>query len=597
MSKDHNDGKVTQESEAGEVTTDSAPEKTAGAASKLTLKNKHKDIWHWAITHKKLSLPVAGVVLVALLLLVPFTRYGLAGLVIKQNFTVSVIDARTHKPVSNATVNLDGKKATTGSNGVATIRLPVGEATLTIIKPYYKSLSREVLVPVGKPRPLVVELTATGRAVQVAVVNTISGKPVGNAALKAEGTVIQTDKKGEATIVLPADKLEIEAELSGSGYNTSRVKIKVTDQKDPANTFKITPAGKVYFLSNASGKLDVVKTNLDGTERKVVLSGTGNESKPETALLATRDWKYLALLSRRDGGKNDKLFLIDTANDTLTTMDEGDATFTLAGWEDHRFIYTVNRNAVKEWQPKKQALKSFDADAKKLTTIDQTAGEGTDQSNYVREQFDTAYVRQGHILYAKNWSGGYLNSGTIYGMVSVPGKQVTFNSAKPDGSDKKVIKSFTASPGTQASYLALQTRPYGAHELYLQWQDSYFEYEDGKIKDLPGMTNQQFYNADYATYLASPSGKATFWTVDRDGKLAFLVGDQDGNNEKTVVTLSSDYQIYGWHSDDYLLVSKKGSELLLLPASGAAESQLFKITDYYRPVYRYFGYGGGYGGL
>jgi len=80
--------------------------------------------------------------------------------------------------------------------------------------------------------------------------------------------------------------------------------VTVTTDKVAANQFKLAPVGKVFFLSNAGGKIDVVSTNLDGTDRKVVLAGTGKEDRNNTVLLASSDWKYLALLSLRDGGNN-----------------------------------------------------------------------------------------------------------------------------------------------------------------------------------------------------------------------------------------------------------------------------------------------------
>src|SRR6185369_16053847 len=114
----------------------------------------------------------------------------------------------------------------------------------------------------------------------------------------------------------------------------------------------------IYFLSKASGKIDVVKTNLDGTDRQTVLAGTGKEEDTDTILLASRDWKYLALKSRRDG-KAVKLYLIDTSNDKLTTIDEGNATFDMVGWQNDYFVYYVYRNNVKSWQPKGSSLKSY----------------------------------------------------------------------------------------------------------------------------------------------------------------------------------------------------------------------------------------------
>src|SRR5205085_4643278 len=121
----------------------------------------------------------------------------------------------------------------------------------------------------------------------------------------------------------------------------------------------------VYFLSKASGKIDIIKTNLDGTDRKTVLAGTGKEDQRNTVLLASKDWKYLALQSRRDS-KLAKLYLIDTSTDKLSTIDEGDADFVLAGWKNHYFIYEVDRNGKNVWETNQQALKSFNADNQQL---------------------------------------------------------------------------------------------------------------------------------------------------------------------------------------------------------------------------------------
>jgi len=40
--------------------------------------------------------------------------------------------------------------------------------------------------------------------------------------------------------------------------------VQVTDQAVPANTFSVTPAGKLYFLSKRTGQINVMKSDLDG---------------------------------------------------------------------------------------------------------------------------------------------------------------------------------------------------------------------------------------------------------------------------------------------------------------------------------------------
>ncbi len=579
-----------------ETTTDEDNEAPEGSkperASKLPLKHKVGGLYQWCMAHKKISIPAAVAVFLILFFAVPFTRYTALGLFLKQDFSVVVIDSQTGKPVSSARVSLNGKTANTDGEGKAVLKVPVGKSKLTATKAYYKSAEQQVTVPIKKPASaLRVKLEATGRPIPVTVVNSISRQPVAGAVLSASKSQAKTDDKGQAVLVVAAGVNEVKATLSGDGYNKVDITIKSTTEVDAANSFGLTPSGKVYFLSNLSGNVDVVKSDLDGKNRQVVLADTGKESKSETVLLATRDWKFLALQSKRDGGDNAKLFLINAADDSVTTMDEGEATFTLAGWEGHSFVYQVDRYKLDQWTPKKQALKSYNADTKKLTTIDQTAAEGTNQYDYKRESLGRVYVLEGMLVYTKSWYNGW------YAGDSIP--NATINTAKTDGTAKQVLKTFDSS-----GYVELV--PYEPASLYIKSANQYFEYEAGAVKSLPDMTDNTFYNTEYATYLLSPSGKKLFWTQLRDGRNAMLIGDADkALSSASATNFEDDYTPFGWFTDDYVLMSKKGSELYIeavpmvqnLPDVGIQILQPVKVTDYYRPSYNYPGYGGGYGGL
>src|SRR6185437_11523818 len=100
-----------------------------------------------------------------------------------------------------------------------------------------------------------------------------------------------TDADGQATIVVPASVTQ-PVSLKADGYLDTTATLQVTNPAADANTFSLVPSGRLYFLSNLSGKLDVVSTNLDGSDRKTVLAGTGSEDKNNTVLLAARDWQY-----------------------------------------------------------------------------------------------------------------------------------------------------------------------------------------------------------------------------------------------------------------------------------------------------------------
>src|SRR5438477_10713787 len=95
------------------VAQDTGKSKTAQLKGKLA--GKHKDLWGWITTHKKISIPAAVVLPLVLLMLVPFTRYAIAGLFVKQNLQVTVVDSETNKPVTSASLTLQGVHALTNS--------------------------------------------------------------------------------------------------------------------------------------------------------------------------------------------------------------------------------------------------------------------------------------------------------------------------------------------------------------------------------------------------------------------------------------------------------------------------------------------------
>lgn len=543
---------------------------------------------YWA--KKKWTIPVTILGLLVLLLVIPFTRYAILGLFIKGDVTITVVDSKTNAPVSSAAVNLQGSSFKTDANGKASGQAKLGSGTLEVSKQYYQATEQPATVTLSKSKnAFKVSLVATGRQVPVTVMNKVTGKPLAGVTLAAANTEAKTDKNGKAVVVLPTTAATQKVKITLNGYNTQEATITVTDVVIPANKFAMVPAGKLYFLSNQSGKIDVVKTNLDGTDRQTVLAGTGKEDPNNTSLLASRDWKYLALLSRRSGA-NPSVYLIDTASDKLTTMDEGNATFSLVGWSGGTFVFQVGRNDYQNWQPKAQALKSYNAVTGKLTTIDETTAEGYNQYDYGFTSFTGIYILKNELIYAKNWYSSYNTNHLV-------GKSVDLVSVRPDGSGKKIVRSFPIPSGL--SYYSVNLSLYEPYGVYVQVPkenntgNTYYEYEDSALAAKPDVTDEIFIKP-YPTYLISPSDKATLWTDTRDGKNVLFVGDADGENPKQVASLS-EYLQYGWYTDEYLLVSKDSSELYILPADGSTAPQ--KITDYYKPPISYRGYGGGYGGF
>jgi hypothetical protein len=521
----------------------------------------------------------------------------MAGLFVTRNYTVVVQDSSTSKPVVKALVSLGGKAVETNTEGKATISVKPGSKKLLITKKYYSDASQTVVVNIGESgNSSNIVLSATGRQVPITVTNKITGKPLEGVTLQAADSETKTDKEGKAVFVLPTNSAKQKTQVSLGGYTALTTEVTITDIEVPENKLALTPSGKVFFLSNQSGKIDVVSTNLDGSDRKVVLAGAGKEDRHNTVLLASRDWKYLALSARRDGDKN-KLYLIETASSQLTTMDEGNATFNLAGWSDHYFVYIVNRNGIDHWQPKDRVIKTYNAQNKQIKTLEEIQGVGTASYNYVKTTFSDVQILADGIVYGVSWAG--LVNPYDHPPIDMTNRRATLIKVKPDGSDRQVVREFVLGDIPWSYFNSfIELRRYNAQELYVRVNNkrgtdgTFYEYAYGKLEDLKDYSANQFYGDSYVTFLVSPGGKRTFWNEIVDGKSRFFIGDQDGENGKTIGSFEKQVA-YGWYTDEYVLM-KKDSELYIMHVDGGAQ---LKVTDFYTPYSPLYGYGYGYGGI
>lgn len=541
---------------------------------KAKLKSLAQNKWTW----------IGVVMILVAVLALPFTRYKVLGLVIKKSVTVTVLDSKTSSPVSGADVKLASAVGVTDEDGQAELSAAVGNHKLLVNKKYYVNYKGSYFVGFGGNKVATAKVIATGRLVPITIINKVTGKPLPGAEIKVQGTTAKTNSKGQAQVALPVKEVSYKGTVKLGGYNDASITVQVTDKNVKENNFGLTPTGQVYFLSNLNGTIDVVKSNLDGSGRKVVLEGTGSEKPADTSLLASRDWRYLVLKARRDTTQP-ALYLIDTENDKVVPFDNSDSDFQLIGWYGHSFMYSLNRNGVQYWQANKQAVKSYDADHQQLNQLDQALGEGT-QDSYLVQTFGNFYILNGLLVYSSQWSG--------YNM-SDSDKTDVVRAIQPNGQNKKDYQTF---PSSEVSYI--QAALYEPQSIYFEvysqdgGKTSFYEFENQAVKQATGV-DQSSFDREYPTYLVSPSGSKTFWTELRDGKNALFVGNANASSKKQIASLST-YSPYGWYGDNYVLVSKNDSELYIMSPNNPNEPPL-KVTDYYKPTQIYKGYGYGYGGL
>lgn len=543
----------------------------------------------WYKTHRKISIPLTILLVVASLLAIPLTRYAILGPFVKKDIQVTITDSETKIPVSGVDVVLKGKTAKTDAQGKATLQnVSVGKGTLMATKKYFKDYQQPVTVNVANMKPISFSMQATGRQIPVKVTNNVTNTAVSGALVKVSDAEGITDENGAVTLVLPADQATQKGAVSAKGFNELPITIELAKSNVADNTFGLTPSGKIYFLSKRTGKIDVVKTNLDGSDRQVVLAGTGQEEDGNTVLLASRDWKYLALQARRENGQT-RLYLITTADDSVLEMDSGNSTFSPVGWSDHSFVYVVARNNIPIWQSKNSALKTYNADTKQATTIDETTAEGISESDYANEVLGNPYIMKDTVVYIKQWYSGYLSA------YRLAGKRSGLLQAKANGSNKLTVKDFDAA--STSSLVSILSEP---EELYVAvyakgGKATYYEYTNNTLAAADDV-NADSFNQTYPTYLVSPGGSTVFWGEPRDGKSTLFTANLQLEKPKQLAS-GSEFSAYGWFTDNYILMSKGGSELYIVASGGFnSDNAPLKIADYHKPARTFEGYGYGYGG-
>jgi hypothetical protein len=538
-------------------------------------RNIFKSKWTW------IALPILIIIAVAA---VPYSRNLLLGLVIKENVALSVIDSKTSSPVSNADVTIGNKTSKTDAYGKVDFRLPYGKAKISIVKQYFTTYSGSYFVGYKSGQTASILLVATGRQVPITVLNKITGSPLVEAQVEVLDTTAKTDSKGQAVIVLPTKNATESASVSAVGYNSITFKVQITDKVVTANSVKLTPVGQIYFLSNLSGKIDVVKSDLDGANRQTVLAGTGKEDPNATILMASKDWHYLVLQSIRDTAKP-VMYIIDTSTDKVTNFDSGSASFTPIGWSGHNFIYDVNKDNVAISQPGHESIKGYNADSAQLNLLDQNQEEGT-ATAYGYEAFYNFYIVSGSFVYTTQW----YQAGTSTTKFDLASKNDAIRSVQAGGQSKKDIQTFAAA---NVSYIqAVQYKPQNVYyAVFTSDNKSTFYDLQALVISAPTNVTQATLSQPYPSFITSPLGSQSFWSELRDGKKSLFVGDQNGASAKQIAALS-EYVPYGWYSDNYILIAKNSSELYITSSDTTSTQNPLKITDFYKSVLSYNGYVG-----
>ncbi|HSW36743.1 MAG TPA: hypothetical protein VLG37_00025, partial [Candidatus Saccharimonadales bacterium] len=186
--------------------------KAAEAADNPTIKQSRWNWRKWADFKnysRKQQAIAAAILLLVLALAVPLTRYPILGLAIKKDASIKLLDAKSHTPLSEALVSINGHTQKTDSKGMATIHgVKVGPAKATVTKKYYQTASLDVFVGLASSKQVEAKVTPLGRPVKVKITDRISGKPVAKAAVIFGKEKFLTGESGVAVVILPSSTSE-----------------------------------------------------------------------------------------------------------------------------------------------------------------------------------------------------------------------------------------------------------------------------------------------------------------------------------------------------------------------------------------------------
>ena len=507
--------------------------------------------------------------LLGVIFAVPMTRYALLGVFVKKPVTITVVDEATGKPVTDALVRYARADATTDKNGKAVMNsMSVGDHPLGVEKKYYETYQGSYTVPVFAQADTTIKLKATGRLASVTVTNTITEQPIAGATVKIGDTSAVAADNGVATVALGIRSGDQPGTVSASGFKPVEITVNTQDIS-PVVDINLVPEGKMYFLSNRNGTLDVMSSALDGSGQEVVIKGTGREVPYEMAVEANATRTRLALLSRREGSKA-MLYMVDTANANLQKIDDSATTYTPIGWAGDFYYYATYTDKYQAANDRLQIM-AYNAASKERVVVDgsRVSGEGY---TTLEQVLATRYqLVDGRLYYARCWQYANFAAADISEkaslMMAIDGKPAVLKQV--DQTKTAYCDAFVKKPGL-VYFRITSTADSNDSQFY--------RYQTGKQTESVQLNESDFLSTDNGVYYTSPNGQYVFWTESVDGKPVSFTSKVDGTDTNRLHEGDS-MEAFGWFGDTYVVYGKNGNELYIGAASG--KGKILKVADYY----------------
>lgn len=345
---------------------------------------------------------------------VPVSRYWLLNTAgVRVSASVVVVDGTTQLPLKGVEVNLgDGKVKTNGDGKAALTGLKLGAQNLTVIQAGFASVKRSIVLGWGSNPLDKIGLRAVGTQYTIEVRDYLSDKPIeGVEATSGDATAI-SDKNGKITLTVASSAATKDpVSLSKVDYRTEQITLN-DDPKTP-NKASLVLARKAVFVTKSGGKYDVMKSDIDGQNKAVLLAGTGAETT-NISLVTSSDGTHAAFVSTRDNKRDSGGFLLSS----LVLIDVGDgSTVTIAESPQIKLVDWIGSRLV----------------------FQQVASDTSDSSRYKVTAYNYADNTRVQLAAANKLNSVLSARGAVFYAVAADSTGTGFYKINADGTSKQTI--------------------------------------------------------------------------------------------------------------------------------------------------------------
>lgn len=520
---------------------------------------------HWKVLLPLIiAVVLGGALMIVMLSPAKYTVYDAFG---DAEAEVLVYDIIADEPISGAVVNIAGRQATTGGDGlVRFLDLPFGSADVTITADGFAEQKFFTTLELGTNRLDPVGLIAMGESYELGVIDTVSKQPINDAKITYESRRAGTNDDGTASLVLPHGlPAEITLKVSADGYLEKEFEVK-SNTLDDGLSFELLPNQQVFYLSKKTGKLNVYKSYFDGSGEEVVLEGTGSEGDTTFLSINAAQTKAVLIANRNDetnpnGTAKESLYLLDLKSGDAEKADEGNyVSFYGIEWFGGDFMYSVvlNDPDLPNDSNERAKLKLVNAVSGSLETVLTSRSVNYAGSTLPNGAIVSLYPADGNtqLFYVDR-------SGDIEEFLNVKAEELGYHS----GSVKLV--------GTdQVEFTVYSKSSFGSPSKPIYYA---YNIETNERTELA-----QESNAVGRSYHVSADDQRLAWLERRDGRGVLQVSDKGGGGTSEVATLDEAGQFERWLGNNYVVLRKQDESKIMIVHVGTGNFiEATSVHSYY----------------